>query len=189
MLFNSPEFLFLFLPITLWVYHLVCVAGFKRLSAAWLVAASLAFYGWWEPKYLILIVVSIVLNHLLAIGLERCPDGNPREVYRRNHGAGSTGTYLLFVTFFPQLIAGPIVNYRDMAPQFERIGQGLVSNHLLQGLLVFSVGLFKKVIIADGVAPYSDTVFALSTVLRFLRLFRYGVRPWMHARHSVAKKL
>jgi len=223
MLFNSPEFLFLFLPITLWVYHRVCLAGYKRLSGAWLVLASLAFYGWWEPKYLVLIIGSIAANHLLAIALERCSDARPKmrwlllaigvlgnlaaigwykysgfflsvsndafgtefhiralilplaisfftfqqiaylvEVYRRSHGAGDAGTYLLFVTFFPQLIAGPIVNYRDMAPQFSRLGKGLVSSHLLQGLLVFSVGLFKKVIIADGVAPYSDTVFALA---------------------------
>lgn len=223
MLFNSAEFLFLFLPITLWVFHLLCRAGWKRMSGAWLVAASLAFYGWWEPKYLLLIIGSIAANHLIAIALERCPDTQQRarllmltvgvlgnlaaigwykysgfflsvsndafgtdfhiralilplaisfftfqqiaylvEVYRRTHGAGDTGTYLLFVTFFPQLIAGPIVNYRDMAPQFARLGQGLVSGQLLQGLLVFSVGLFKKVIIADGVAPYSDTVFALA---------------------------
>jgi len=223
MLFNSPEFLFLFLPITLWVFHRLCLNDNVAGARAWLVFASLGFYGWWEPAYLLLILTSITVNYALAVGLERIPDDRKAlrwwglffgvlvnlaaiawfkysgfllgtsnqvfgsefhirtiilplaisfftfqqiaylvEVYRRNHGAGGFGTYLLFVTFFPQLIAGPIVNYREMAPQFDSLNKGLIPTNLLLGLMVFAIGLFKKVIVADGVAPYSDTVFGLA---------------------------
>jgi len=198
-------------------------AGQIKAATYWLVVASLAFYGWWEPKYLVLILASITGNLCTAIALERLP-GNKTvarwallcggvcanllaiawfkyavflgsvsndwfgtsfhlqtillplaisfftfqqiaylvEVYRRSHGAGELGTYFLFVTFFPQLIAGPIVKYCDMAPQFQTLSAGLRSSNLLLGLMVFAVGLFKKVIIADGVAPYSDTVFSMA---------------------------
>ena len=199
------------------------MAGRITSSKVWLVLASLGFYGWWEPKYLLLILASMAGNYAFAMWLERLPDTASRtrwwvvfvgvtanlaaiawfkyagffistsnailgsefhvrtiilplaisfftfqqiaylvEVYRRSHGAGRVSTYMLFVTFFPQLIAGPIVSYRDMAPQFDRISGGILPTHLLLGLMVFALGLFKKVIIADGVAPYSDTVFALS---------------------------
>ncbi len=70
------------------------------------------------------------------------------------------GRYCLFVTFFPQLIAGPIVNHKDVMPQFEQQGAfrpdpGTVA--LGVGLFVF--GIAKKVLLADSVAPQSDAVF------------------------------
>ena len=69
--------------------------------------------------------------------------------------------YALFVTFFPQLIAGPIVHHAEMMPQFARRAlahpRGI---NLAIGLTIFAFGLFKKAVLADGIAPYADTVFA-----------------------------
>lgn len=68
--------------------------------------------------------------------------------------------YVLFVAFFPQLIAGPIVHHQEMMPQFERMRerQRILGDFAL-GLTVFSFGLFKKVIIADTLALYATPVF------------------------------
>ena len=69
--------------------------------------------------------------------------------------------YTLFVTFFPHLIAGPIVHHREMMPQFaERRRGGLCSEDVAIGISWFFIGLFKKVIIADTLAPVADAVFA-----------------------------
>jgi alginate O-acetyltransferase complex protein AlgI len=68
--------------------------------------------------------------------------------------------YALFVTFFPQLIAGPIVHHKEMMPQFESFSRSdLRMDNLIIGLSIFSMGLFKKVILADGIAVYANLVF------------------------------
>ena len=68
--------------------------------------------------------------------------------------------YCLFVTFFPQLIAGPIVHHKDMMPQFaNRKVFGLTAQNLAIGLTFFAIGLFKKVVIADEVAQFATPVF------------------------------
>jgi D-alanyl-lipoteichoic acid acyltransferase DltB (MBOAT superfamily) len=68
--------------------------------------------------------------------------------------------YCLFVTFFPQLIAGPIVHHREMLPQFAKNTiYKLNYDHLAVGLTIFFLGLFKKVFLADGVAVYATPVF------------------------------
>jgi len=79
--------------------------------------------------------------------------------------------YCLFVTFFPQLIAGPIVHHREMLPQFAKETlYKLKPENLLVGGTTFIIGLFKKVVIADGMAAYASPVFQtaeLSTSLTF----------------------
>ncbi|HEY3487639.1 MAG TPA: MBOAT family O-acyltransferase [Gammaproteobacteria bacterium] len=78
-------------------------------------------------------------------------------------------TYALFVTFFPQLIAGPIVHYREMMPQFGRIRNMLPSySNIADGLFLFSIGLFKKVVIADTFALWSDAGFKNAADLNLL---------------------
>ncbi|MBF0267865.1 MAG: MBOAT family protein [Alphaproteobacteria bacterium] len=70
------------------------------------------------------------------------------------------GHYLLFVTFFPHLVAGPILHHKDMMPQFERRQRNLGNlNDLTLGLSIFLLGLFKKVVLADGVAVYVAPAF------------------------------
>ncbi len=70
--------------------------------------------------------------------------------------------YSLFVTFFPHLIAGPIIHPREMMPQFApgRLRTGLKRDDLLLGLTWFILGLAKKVLIADRISPVADAVFA-----------------------------
>lgn len=68
--------------------------------------------------------------------------------------------YALFVTFFPQLIAGPIVHHSEMMPQFRRIiSPSARAMMFCEGLCLFTLGLFKKLAIADSIAPYANQVF------------------------------
>ena len=72
--------------------------------------------------------------------------------------------YMLFVCFFPQLIAGPIVHHKEVLPQFEKASIYKFSQQTLAiGLTVFVAGLFKKVIFADRIAEYSNLAFAAAS--------------------------
>jgi alginate O-acetyltransferase complex protein AlgI len=69
--------------------------------------------------------------------------------------------YCLFVTFFPQLIAGPIVHHAEMMPQFaRRTLTNPKARNIAIGLTIFALGLFKKAVLADGIAPFADSTFA-----------------------------
>ena len=68
--------------------------------------------------------------------------------------------YGLFVTFFPQLVAGPILHHSQMMPQFaDSSVYKFDGARFWGGLAIFCIGLFKKVVLADGIAPYADAVF------------------------------
>lgn len=211
MLFNSYSFIFLFLPITLFLYfQLNRITSFK-VAQCWLVVASLFFYGWWNPIYLILILSSMIFNYiigmkitkqivtrkkyyllffgvtanLLLLGYFKYADffllniniiftteipllnlALPLAIsfftfqqiaylvdsYKEKTKEYDFLTYALFVTFFPQLIAGPIVHHKQMLPQFNEKNRFFNSNNFSLGLFVFSLGLFKKVVIADKLA-------------------------------------
>jgi alginate O-acetyltransferase complex protein AlgI len=69
--------------------------------------------------------------------------------------------YLLFVTFFPHLIAGPLIHHREMMPQFGKKNHGWHRDFPV-GLGIFMVGMFKKVVIADNMAPIANPIFALA---------------------------
>ena len=74
--------------------------------------------------------------------------------------------YTIFVTFFPQLIAGPIVHHKEMMPQFANV-RNKVKNYknIAIGLFIFSIGLFKKVVIADTFAVWATQGFDVATTL------------------------
>jgi alginate O-acetyltransferase complex protein AlgI len=79
--------------------------------------------------------------------------------------------FLLFVTFFPHLIAGPIVHHREMMPQFRQADYRLNWENLAIGCVLLSVGLCKKVILADGIANFVTPIFtdaASGTAISFL---------------------
>ncbi len=77
--------------------------------------------------------------------------------------------YTLFVTFFPQLIAGPIVHHKEMMPQFSSLEAKVINyKNIATGLLVFSIGLFKKVVIADTFAKWASAGHANTEVLNLL---------------------
>jgi alginate O-acetyltransferase complex protein AlgI len=223
MLFNSYEFVF-FLIATLVFYHLS--SRQSEIAGRWtLLVCSLAFYSYWNPNNLALILFSIVFNYTLAgIAIRRREAGEAYkkllifgiatnlsilayfkylnffidnittidgveiesfdlvlplaisfftfqqiayliDVQRGSNRNYSFGQYALFVAFFPQLIAGPIVHAKEMLPQFSRtMTAGLRASNLAVGLTIFGLGLFKKVVIADNIATYSDALFDTTTL-------------------------
>jgi alginate O-acetyltransferase complex protein AlgI len=82
------------------------------------------------------------------------------DAYRGNVARYALPHYALFVTYFPHLIAGPILHHRDMIPQFERVESKRPDPHLiLCGLIIFGIGLFKKTCLADGIQPLVSLAF------------------------------
>lgn len=216
MLFNSYIFIFVFLPIVLLGFHIIGKSGRHRIAISWLVAASLFFYGWWNPMYLGFILASIIFNYAAGVSLSGKPSkviltfgiivnlsligyfkyaeffvdninvlikGNyylesivlplaisfftfQQITYLVDAHRGLTKEYnflhyCLFVTFFPQLIAGPIVHHKEMLPQFASDSiYKLKASNLSVGVTLFILGLFKKVVFADSVATYATPVFA-----------------------------
>jgi alginate O-acetyltransferase complex protein AlgI len=68
--------------------------------------------------------------------------------------------YGLFVSFFPQLVAGPVLHHSQMMPQFAQASvYRFDAGNFCGGLVIFGIGLFKKIVLADGMAPYADAVF------------------------------
>ena len=85
--------------------------------------------------------------------------------------------FLLFVLFFPQLIAGPIVHWSESIPQFQKATAKFDRNAYAAGLTLFLFGLFKKVVLADGIAKYVSPVFAYAAGGQHATL----VESWMAA--------
>jgi D-alanyl-lipoteichoic acid acyltransferase DltB (MBOAT superfamily) len=85
------------------------------------------------------------------------------EVWRRPGRIGLR-THALFVTFFPHLIAGPIVRWPDLGPQIAALKRGVDWDNVAVGLTIFCLGLGKKVLIADALAPHVAPVFEAAAV-------------------------
>lgn len=221
MLFNSIEFLFLFLPFAVVSYFLFRRFGARYLPVTVLLISSLLFYAFGDLDFLPLLIASILFNFfmgkwivwarnltnsvqtlLFTVGvivnllplawfkysafvgetLSSAPTDAPLEalilplgisfytfqqiaflldVKRGGDAHSSFVEYASFVSFFPQLIAGPIVHARDMLPQFRRLADSKCFRlGLAVGLSYFAVGLIKKVGIADSLAPEVNEVFA-----------------------------
>ncbi|MGD8338870.1 MAG: MBOAT family protein, partial [Desulfobacterales bacterium] len=218
MLFSSIIFLFQFLPLCLLLYFL---AG-KRLRNLLLLIASLVFYAWGESYYVLLMLVSILVNYLCGLMIDRyrgrqaargfliaaiafnvlsisvfkyanflvdnlntllsqigagpielAPIHLPIgisfftfqamsyavDVYRRDAPVQRNPLNIgLYIALFPQLIAGPIIRYHDIAAQLIRRRVRL--DDLSYGIERFVVGLGKKVLIANQVAIIADQVFS-----------------------------
>jgi D-alanyl-lipoteichoic acid acyltransferase DltB (MBOAT superfamily) len=214
-LFNSYTFLFVFLPATLAVFALARLRA-PDLALSALTLASLAFYGYWDPRFLALLLGSAAMNFGFGRLLETLAPGRRRaalaagvtanlallgwfkyagfltanlaalgaptpmlsialpigisfftfqqiaylvDVARGVSDRYGPRDYLLFVAFFPQLIAGPIVHHREMMPQL-RAAEGPQARDVAIGLSLFAAGLFKKVALADSFAPFASPVFA-----------------------------
>ena len=215
MLFNSYIFIFLFLPLSLAGFYLLQVKR-ATLAKVWLTCFSLWFYGYFNYRYLLLMLLSILVNYLfhLAMLKWRKNIGKKRErqlfvlgivlnlgvlfyfkyydffisnlnslagtgfvvkgillplgisfftfqqisfladTYREELEECAFVDYALFVSFFPQLIAGPIVIHEEMLPQFARIGKDTRDLQerqqlFLGGIYIFVLGLSKKILLAD----------------------------------------
>jgi len=214
MLFQSQAYVLVFLPIAVACYY--AAAGSERLRHGVLIAASLFFYGWWDARFIPLLIGQITASWLFALWHERARTNVPLVLgVAVNLAALGTFKYLdfllasaeavtglalprahlvlpigisffsfqlisylvdrmrgqapiypfrpfaLFVLVFPHLIAGPIVRHNELVPQFaldprraglaERIGIGLV---------IFTVGFAKKVLLADRLAEIVDPLFS-----------------------------
>ena len=85
------------------------------------------------------------------------------DIHAGHATSGRLLDFALFVFFFPQLIAGPIVHHAEVMPQFRKIAAGHrdgdLAEHIAVGLTLLTIGLFKKIVIADQIAPFSTAVF------------------------------
>jgi alginate O-acetyltransferase complex protein AlgI len=239
MLFSSPVFLFLFLPLLLAVYWIAP----QRLKNTVLVAASLWFYAWGEPSLVVVMLVSIAMNWLLALRIDRLagdtasrgilalavcanlglliyfkyavflienlngllaiasvgPIAPPDvvmpigisfytfqamsyvvDVYRRQVSAERNPLNVaLYISLFPQLIAGPIVRYIDIAEQIR--GRRVTLSLFAEGVQRFTIGLAKKMLIANAAAAVADAVFdipdaQLGTAVAWLGIVCYTLQ-------------
>tara|TARA_A100000164_G_scaffold352134_1_gene357504 strand:- start:434 stop:1978 length:1545 start_codon:yes stop_codon:yes gene_type:complete len=94
------------------------------------------------------------------------------DTYRGESQGTNFLNYCLFVTFFPQLIAGPIVHHKEVLPQFKKASfYRFCNNNLVIGGVIFLIGLFKKCILADGIAHFSSPVFNSAEQGNFLTFF------------------
>jgi alginate O-acetyltransferase complex protein AlgI len=233
MLFNSYQFAFGFLPVTLAIFWTLSARDCRRACAGFLILASLCFYAWWNWHYLFLFGFSILFNFgwslLLVPVADRSDEARERHrrallglaiavnigllgyfkyrnflvdnagalvgtnwhmaplvlplaisffsfeqitflmsAYRGEPGARDFVSYCLFIAFFPHLIAGPIVRYAEIYPQFNRNTHfRLSAANLCDGLMTFAIGLFKKVMIADTFRPIVNPLFDRSVHLAF----------------------
>ena len=213
MVFSSLTFLFIFLPIVLLLYFIVN----DKYKNYILLFFSLLFYSWGEPKYVLLMIVSIVVNYVFAKFIDKTNKKIKRksllivsilfnvgllfyfkylnftlesinnifntsipihkiilpigisfytfqilsyviDVYRKKVKVQNNifvlGTY---ISFFPQLIAGPIVRYETIEKQLLKRNHSIES--FCKGFKIFIIGLSKKVLIANNVAFIADTIF------------------------------
>ncbi len=88
------------------------------------------------------------------------------DSYRRETSEYDFLNYAVFVTFFPQLIAGPIVHHKEVMPQFSNVRTKIINyRNISLGLFIFSIGLFKKVVIADSFSIWANFGFNSVNVL------------------------
>lgn len=80
--------------------------------------------------------------------------------YRKEVKEPNFFNYLLFVTFFPHLIAGPIVHHKEMIPQFDKPNNKILENFIV-GITIFIIGLFKKVVLADSLGAEASGIFSI----------------------------
>ena len=233
MLFSGIPFLYYFLPAVVAVYFLMPKGGKNGV----LLAASLLFYGWGEPKYLLLMLVSIGVFYLCGLQIEKAAERKRKklwlilsvafgaaclvvfkyadfflgsfaaltglsvpmlrlalpigisfytfqcisytvDVYRGHVPAQKSlvnfGTY---VALFPQLIAGPIVRYVDIAKELEDRSTG--AEDLLCGVRRFVLGLSKKVLLANQFGLLTE-VFRSSTEKSVLFHWLYALGFLLH---------
>ena len=212
MVFSSFTFLFIFLPLVLLTYF---IAKKRKLRNIVLFIFSLIFYAWGEPVYVLLMLLSIIVNYAVALIIEKVPEkkkilllldiifnigiigffkygnfiiqninlifhtnidemtlGLPIgisfytfqilsyviDVYRKTVPAQKSIINLgMYITLFPQLIAGPIVRYETIADEIENRKESF--EQVIEGLKRFIIGLGKKVLIANQMALIADTIY------------------------------
>ena len=227
MLFHSPIYLIVFLPLVL-LFYFKLNKLFKIDNKVILGLFGLFFYSWWNLQLAPLIVISILFNYFMSnviintndqvrkkrlllltiflniiyLGIFKYTDFIIQNIntltnsdiekfnipfplamsfftfqtiaflvdcYDEEIKKNDLKKYSLFIIFFPQLVAGPIVKYNDMIPQFENPKNQIINkNNIILGLLVIIIGLFKKVVIADTLSLNVDNGFNNYLELNFI---------------------
>ena len=237
MVFSSPVFLFVFLPLVLCLYYNPVFRS-RRFRNAILLLSSLGFYAWGEPLFVLVMCTWIALNWFMALQMAGQPDGPARkawliaalaadvallfvfkylgfaarsaqlllgrtptglsvalpigisfftfqimsyvvDVYRRQAPVQrNLFKVALYVSLFPQLIAGPIVRYQTIAHQLSHRQES--SGDFTQGVSRFVFGLGKKVLLADYMGLMADNLFSahgpLSVASAWLGIVCYALQ-------------
>jgi alginate O-acetyltransferase complex protein AlgI len=128
-----------------------------------LVLGTFKYAGFFAANLNALFSTGIVVNILLPVGISFYTFTQIAflvDAYRGNVARYALPHYALFVTYFPHLIAGPILHHKDMIPQFESERSKRPDPHLiLCGLIIFAIGLFKKTCLADSIQPLVAPAF------------------------------
>src|SRR5882724_10401205 len=133
------------------------------ISGDLLVLGIFKYAGFFAANFNALFSTAFALNILLPVGISFYSFTQIAflvDAYRGNVARYALPHYALFVSYFPHLIAGPILHHKDMIPQFERAAARRPDPHLiLCGLIIFAIGLFKKTCLADGIQPLVAQAF------------------------------
>ena len=217
MVFSSSIFIFIFLPVVLFVYY----ALGKKIKNYVLLIASLLFYAWGGINYLKILIVSILINYIFGLLIDKTIDKKQlRKIFLilgiilnlallfyykyydffientnalfnmnfelknivlpigisfftfqgmsyiidiyRNDGQVNKNIFsvALYISFFPQLVAGPIIKYKTIDDQIRKRKESI--EYFSYGINRFVIGLGKKVIIADVLGAIADNIFNLS---------------------------
>lgn len=236
MLFNSFEFIFLFLPLTLFGYFALNGGKYYTAAKIWLIAASFFFYAWVNPIYLLILIGSIFFNYYFSQLIQRSEGSRKKTlmvagivsnlvllgyfkyadffISNVNAALGADFNllhivlpigisfftfqqiaflvdthkglvreydfvnYALFVSFFPQLLSGPISHHKELMTQFtDRTTALFNEDNFSRGLFRFNMGLAKKVIIADAFGKIADVgymgVTEMTTAESWITCFAY----------------
>jgi D-alanyl-lipoteichoic acid acyltransferase DltB (MBOAT superfamily) len=223
MLFNSFDFIFLFLPVTLAAFAAAVRLRSSGMAVLVLLVASYVFYGYADHFAVLLLAGSTAFNYVagraiaeamrhgegtlgrLLLGIGICGDlallGYFKyagflvtnldqltgaqwpipvialpigisfytftqiaflvDTFRGTAATLRATDYFLFVAYFPHLVAGPIIHHAQTIPQFRRMARDAWdATDVAVGLSILTIGLFKKLVIADSVAPFADAAFA-----------------------------
>src|SRR4051812_49123043 len=132
-----------------------------------LVLGTFKYAGFFAANLNALFATGFVVDVLLPVGISFYTFTQIAflvDAWRGNVARYGLPHYALFVTYFPHLIAGPILHHRDMIPQFESARTKRPDPHLiLCGLIIFAIGLFKKTCLADGIQPLVAPAFGANT--------------------------
>jgi alginate O-acetyltransferase complex protein AlgI len=215
MLFNSYAFLLVYLPIVLFGFFSLAKLHLTYAARGWLFLSSLFFYGFWDVRYLPLLISSIIFNYGMGSWILKEQDPKRKKIfliggitgdlallfyykyanffisnllgvsqwmeiilplgisfftftqiaylvdaYQDKVEKGDFISYGLFVTIFPHLIAGPILHHKEMIKQFSSLRMYVISwSNIAQGIVLFMIGLGKKVFIADQLMIFVKPVF------------------------------
>lgn len=235
MLFNSIEYIFVFLPVVFCLYFLLNKAKFYNVAKVFLLLASLFFYGSYRIEYVPILLILILFNYLVSFSFKLNITENTKKIiivvgvlsnvlillyfkyfnflvqelmkfinsessivevilplgisfytlqqisyivdcFKGNIKNYNILDYALYICFFPQLIAGPIVRHQEMIPQFRDLSRRVINqDNIFVGFFLITVGLIKKTILADNFVGFLNYVDEINLYNEFYIVWTMGV--------------